>query len=161
MTPVRTDIGPSPKMPRVLTIGHDPDVDRPGSGYDGWKPVSFGRRHTNFEHPVNYDLSRRENFGLRRKLQAGLAFWLSYYEHGLCNWSLRGEGPRCRWDSVDVAGILIWTGKPSDLGAKTCHARAREARHFLGEYTDWCNGHCYWFSVDDGDELLHSSGGLV
>jgi hypothetical protein len=150
-----------PKMPKTLTLGHDPEVERPDCGYDGWKPVSFGRRHSNFEHPDNFCLTKRANLGLRRKLQVGLAFWLSYYEHGRCNWSLRGEGHQCRWDSVDVAGILIWTGNPSDLGAKSYEDRAKDARNFLEEYTDWCNGDCYWFSLEGAGLALDSCGGFI
>ena len=147
---------------KILTIGYDSDVERPDSGYDGWRPVSFSCRHSNFEHPDRYRLQRRENIGLRRKLQVGLAFWLSYYEHSLCKWSLRGEGPQCPWDSVTMAGILIWTGKPAGIGAKTYADRATDARHFLEQYTDWCNGNCYWFSLDDTDgKLLDCCGGFI
>ena len=150
--------GPGPK---TLTIGYDPDAERPDSGYNGWKPISFGRRHNNFEHPDNYRLDKRRNVALGRKLQVGLAFWLSYYEHGLCQWSLQGEGPQCRWDAVDVAGIMIWTGRPSDMGVKTYRDRARDARNFLEEYTNWCNGACYWFCLEDGGESLDSCGGFI
>jgi hypothetical protein len=147
---------------KTLTIGYDADVEQPDSGYDGWKPVSFNCRHRNFEHPDRYCLHARENFGLRRKLQVGLAFWLSYYEHSLCRWSLHGGGPQCRFDSVRTAGILIWTGKPSAIGAKTYTDRATDARHFLEQYTDWCNGSCYWFSLDDHEgNLLDSCGGYI
>jgi hypothetical protein len=149
------------KITKTLTIEYDHDAERPDSTYDGWKPISFGRRHINFEHPGNYCLNKQENIGLRRKLEVGLAFWLSYYEHGLCKWSIRGEGPQCRWDSVDVAGLLIWTGKPSDMGAKTYEDRARDARNFLEEYTDWCNGHCYWFSLEAAQRPLDSCGGFI
>ena len=151
----------SPKMVKVLTIDYDPDVERPDCGYQGWMPVSFGRRHSNFEHPDNFCLNKRVNLGLRRKVQVGLAFWLSYYEQGLCAWFLRGEGPQCRWDSVYVAGILIWTGKPSDLGAKTYEDRMQDARNFLEEYTDWCNGNCYWFSLEGPQVQLDSCGGFI
>jgi len=151
----------SPKMTKTVTIGYDFDVERPDSTYDGWKPISFCRRHSNFEHPANYCLNKRENMGLRRKLQVGLAFQLSYYEHGLCTWSLRGEGPQCRWDSVDIAGLLIWTGRPTDMGAKTYEDRRIDARNLLEEYTDWCNGNCYWFSVEGAELPLHSCGGFI
>jgi len=147
---------------KILTIGYDSYLERPDSGYDGWKPVSFSCRHSNFEHPDIYRLDRRENIGLRRKLQVGLAFWLSYYEHSLCRWSLRGEGPQCPWDSVHLAGILIWTGKPSGIGARTYADRTNDARNFLEQYTDWCNGSCYWFSLDGADgKLLDCCGGFI
>jgi hypothetical protein len=152
---------PQPKITKTLTIGYDCDVERPDSTYDGWKPVSFGRRHNNYEHPDNYRLNKRENMGLRRKLQVGLAFWLSYYEHSLCRWSLRGEGPQCRWDSVNMAGLLIWTGMPAAMGAKTYEDRAMDARSFLEEYTEWCNGNCYWFSLEAAEWPLDSCGGFI
>jgi hypothetical protein len=151
----------SPKMTKTVTIGFDCDVERPDSTYDGWKPISFCRRHNNFEHPAAYCLNKPENMGLRRKLQVGLAFRLSYYEHGLCKWSLRGEGPQCRWDSVDIAGLLIWTGKPTDIGALSYDDRATDARNFLEEYTDWCNGNCYWFSLESAEQPLNSCGGFI
>ncbi|HTU23410.1 MAG TPA: hypothetical protein VMG10_35570 [Gemmataceae bacterium] len=151
----------SPQGIKTLTIGYDHDLERPDSGYDGWKPISFNRRHSNFEHPDRYRLNEPENIGLRRRLAVGLAFWLSYYEHGLCRWSLRGEGPQCRWDSVDIAGLLLWTGKPAALGAKSHENRAQDARHFLEEYTDWCNGNCYWFSLEDDHKLLDACGGVI
>jgi hypothetical protein len=149
------------KLKKTLTIGYDRDVDLPDTGYDGWKPTSFCQRHHNFQHPDNFCLRERKNIGLRRKLHVGLAFWLSYYEHGLCKWSLRGEGPQCRWDSVNTAGLLIWTGLPGDMGAKTYQDRATDARNFLDEYTDWCNGNCYWFSLEDAGQSLDSYGGFI
>jgi hypothetical protein len=156
-----SDMTSSPQRTKTLTIGYDLDVELPDSMCDGWKPISFCRRHKNFEHPDLYCLNKPENIGLRRKLQVGLTFWLSYYEHNLCKWSLGGEGPQCRWDSVDIAGLLIWTGKPSNMGAKTYEDRASDARNFLEAYTDWCNGQCYWFSLEDDQQLLDSCGGFI
>lgn len=151
----------SPKMTKTVSIGYDRDVERPDSTYDGWKPISFCRRHNNFEHPAHYCLSDPQNIGLRRKLQVGLAFWLSYYEHGLCKWSLPGQGPQCEWDSVDIAGLLIWTGKPIGMGAKTYEGRTTDARNFLEHYTEWCNGNCYWFTLDDDQQPIDSCGGFI
>ena len=103
----------------TLEIGYDYDVEVPDSGYDGWKLISFGRKHTNFEHPDNYvktfDRGTREvtpaNIGIRRKLDVGLAFWLSYYEHGQGAWSLIGEGNRaivksCVLTKSKLSGVL-------------------------------------------------------
>lgn len=149
------------RMTKTLTIGYDRDVERPDSMYDGWRLISFCCRHDNFEHPAAYCLNNRENIGLRRKLQVGLAFHLSYFEHGLCKWSLCGEGPQCRWDTVAIAGLLIWIGKPTDIGAKTYKDRAADARNFLEEYTDWCNGNCYWFTLQAAGQPRHSCGGFI
>ena len=146
-----------------LEINHDPHVDVPDSGYDGWRLVSFGRKHNNYEDPAKYvkafDRRHQEvtpaNIGLNRKLNVGLAFWLSYYEHGQGAWSLIGEGTQCPWDTAYLAGILIWTGKPGDIGAKTLEDRAEDARGFLESFNDWANGNCYWFGLTDenGEEI--------
>jgi hypothetical protein len=59
------------------------------------------------------------NPGLRSKLRTGLAFFASYYQHGRCVWFLPGEGPNCPWDSVRVAGLLVWEQPVENLGPKT------------------------------------------
>ncbi len=154
----------------TLEIGIDHDTDCPDSGYDGWRLVSFGRKHANYEDPGKYvrsfNRSTKEvtpgNVGLRRKLEVGLAFWLQFHEHSLGRWDLKGEGPQCPWDSVPLAGILVWTGKPSDIGAKTLEGRAEDARGFLEGFNDWANGNCYWFRLsDENGEEIESFGGLI
>ncbi len=154
----------------IVTVGQDSDVDCPDSGYDGWKLVSFGRKHVNHDDPANYvkEFDRRTmevtpaTIGLARKLNVGLAFWLSYYQHGLGCWSLKGEGPQCPWDTAPLAGILIWTGKPTDIGAKTLDDRAADARNYLESFNDWANGNCYWFRLtDECGEEIEGFGGLI
>lgn len=116
--------------------------------------VSFSRRHTSFDHPDGwYDGDRRPRTmgGYRRQLKAGTAFELSYFEHGNCVWSLRGEGPQCRWDSVGLAGILFLPDYVKE-SHKTYAKREEWARNFLEYYTDWCNGEVYiMFEEIDGD----------
>ena len=153
-------------MLKVVTIEHDSDVESPCDWDCSWKVYSFSNRHNNFKHPREFDLSERSNFGLRRKLAVGLAHWLSYYEHGNCLWQLRNgrhvPGSDCPWDSVSTAGIMIWEGKPSDIGSKTRESRTEDARKFLQCYTDWCNGACYWYSISDADDkFLDSCGGFI
>ena len=142
----------------------------PDSGYDGWRLVSFGRKHSNYEDPAKYvkafdrgtRTSRRPTSASPRKLNVGLAFWLSYYEHGQGAWSLIGEGTQCPWDTAYLAGILIWTGKPGDIGAKTLEDRAEDARDFLESFNDWANGNCYWFRLtDENGKEIESIGGLI
>ncbi len=149
-----------------LEVGHDLDVDLPDAGYDGWRLVSFGRKHVNHEDPAKYVKAFNHrtgevtpaNLGLRRKLEVGLAFFLSYYEHGLGCWSLKGEGPQCPWDTAPLAGILIWTGKPTD----TLEGRAADARNYLESFNDWANGNCYWFRLsDESGEEIEGFGGLI
>jgi hypothetical protein len=153
-----------------LEIGHEINNDVPDAGYDGWKLVSFGRKHVNYEDPDKYvkafDSRTKEvtpaSIGLKKKLHFGLAFFLSYYEHGQGAWSLIGEGTQDQWDTAYLAGLLIWTGKSGDIGAKTLEGRAEDARDFLEHYNAWANGETYWFKLTgvDGEEI-ESFGGLI
>jgi hypothetical protein len=154
----------------TLEIEHDIDVEVPDSGYDGWRLVSFGRKHNNYEQPDKYvkafDNRTRDvtpaNIGLKRKLNVGLAFWLSYYEHGEGAWSLIGEGTQDRWDTAYLAGLLIWTDKPGYIEAKTLEDRAKDARSFLEDYNAWANGNTFWFRItDENGEEIESIGGLI
>jgi hypothetical protein len=166
----------------IVTIDHDPDVENPLE-YDSWKVHSFCSRHSNYEHPSELGLGLYlgsdglppvENIGLKRKLEVGTAFILSYYEHGQGCWSLKGEGPQCRFDSTQIAGLLVWEGKPKDCGwaselepdgssrrskfEKTIEARAKNARSTLEVYNEWCNGHCYQYSIKEYDEETEEEG---
>jgi hypothetical protein len=154
----------------AVTIDNDPDADMPGSESDDWKLKSFNRRHGSYEDPdkyiVGYDRETRtvkpSTIGLRRKLEVGLAFWLSYFEHGDGAWSLIGEGTQCQWDTAYLAGLLLRTGKPGDIGAKTYEDRAEDARGFLEEFSAWANGHCYFLEIkDQSDKILLNCGGFI
>jgi hypothetical protein len=146
-----------------LILNHDHDLENPCDN-DGWKVHSFGRRHANFRDPETLGLSysldpstglpKVMNPGLRSKLKHGLAFFLSYFEHGNCVWFLHGDEPagvEFRWDGVKVAGLIVWEGKPGDLGPRTLEARRNDADAFLKTYTSWCNGEGYGYSVEDQD----------
>lgn len=145
-----------------LTLHYDTDLENP-SDFDGWKLYSFCRRHTSFKHPDDLGLGpidpstglpKVNNPGLRSKLRNGLAFILSYYEHGQCIWLLNGDMPpgvEFRWDGVKVAGLLVWEGKPGDIGPKTIEGRRKDASAFLTTYTSWANGEGYGYSIEDED----------
>lgn len=79
---------------------------------------------------------------------------LSYFEHGNCRWGRAGTMsgmPDFRWDGVAVAGFLEvhidednwewWEGKTED-------ERNEIADSFLTEYTEWCNGEIYGYSLE-------------
>jgi hypothetical protein len=147
----------------TLQIEHDQDVDSPCNDDCQWKLVSFNRRHLSHGDPSQFfDEHDNLKIGIRRKLDVGLAFWLDYYEHGLCRWSLSGSGPQCQWDTSSHAGILLWEHDPSEIGAKSYQDRAKDAKNFLEVYTDWANGNCYWVQLihEDGMEL-DSCGGFI
>ena len=131
----------------------DTDAECPNA-WDGWRLVSFSHRHRSHQSPERYCKGLDEagspipsNIGLSRKLDTGTAFWLSYFEHGLCCWSLMGEGPQCRFDSVRVAGILLWERPPPELPAGYQN-RETDARRFLETYTAWANGQVYGFEIE-------------
>lgn len=123
----------------------DDSHESPCEWDDGWKLHSFSSRHDSFTHPNALDL---DSIGMRRKIKCGTAFFLSYFEHGNCVWSLRDEGPKCQWDSVRTAGILIWEGSPKDLH-KGYEARRESARGFCETYTYWCNGEIYGYEIHE------------
>lgn len=134
----------------TITIGYDQDTDNPTQNDGAWKLYSFSTRHVNFKHPDHFFTENRKlKTKYSNKVRVGLAFLLGYHEHGNCQWALSGEQQPCQWDSVNVAGILIWEEPASNMGAKTKEDRAKDARSFLEEYTNWCNGECYYYSIED------------
>lgn len=155
----------------TLTVEHDPDTPNPvdHDEYDqAWTFVSFSRRDSAYKDPCQYIQGRNQygevipaNIGIQRKLQVGTAFLLSNYSHGLTNWYLKGEDPmKCRWDSTDVAGILLWEHDPKLL-PKTYEEREKFARAIVEEYTKWANGETYWYCLDREDEQIESCGGFI
>jgi hypothetical protein len=149
-------------------LAFDCDGENP-SEWDGWRLSSFGRRHRNFRDPKSLGLSLELDGngwpkvkipGLRAKLRAGLAFFVSYYQHSQCVWFLPGEGPDCPWDSVRCAGLLVWEQPVENLGPKTYADRQQDARNFLKTYTAWCNDEVFYFRIEDEDgNALDSCGG--
>lgn len=139
-----------------IKFWHDDCAEDP-CDYGGWKVHSFSRRHYNRAEPGDigfvYDDETEQyvpDEDLQAKLDAGLAFFLSYYEHGNCLWSLQGDLPamaRCPFDSVGLAGFLVWDADESDIGAKTVEDRRADAERFIERYTEWCNGHVFGYTV--------------
>mgnify|MGYP000004506244 CR=1 FL=1 len=146
-----------------LELWLDHDAESPCDWECSWKIYSFSSRHVNNASPDQFLTENGKwRFEYARKADVGLVFPLSYYEHGLCEWSVSGEGMQCRWDSVRFAGVAVWNGKPGDIGAKTWESRRDDLRKFLRIYSDWCNGNCYGFSViDDEGEIVDSCGGFI
>lgn len=124
-----------------LTIRHDEFSGNPLTECDGMgKIVSFNSRHIN---SVNSHEEAEELLN-----QPG-AVALSYYEHGLCKWSVRGRmGPvqHEEWDMVGTAGVWLPDDAIKDLGLddKTLLNTAEAA---CEEYTSWCNGEVYEYVV--------------
>ena len=148
-----------------LNLSYDNCGIGPEDINENWKIISFLSRHINSEDPWKYatvtdcGYITASDIGIRRKLECQTAFWLDYYEHGLCEWSLRGEGPQCRWDTSHVAGILIYTGNSKDLPKDK---RVGCARSYLEKYSNWCNGEVYGYYLEnDEGEIIDSCGGFI
>lgn len=140
-------------MKYQVHIDHDDCPENP-CDWNEWRVVSFNRRHINFAPAEGYVRRDGEpvHIALRSKLNAGTAYVLSYYEHGDSAWMLAhsqewANTPDKQWDGTSVAGILLWEGKPNDIG-KTPEERWNAARSFIETYTAWCNGHVYAYSIE-------------
>ena len=138
----------------VVTVDYDLNTETPCDGEGAWELVSFRSRDHGYQNPyelLRYDPQRGEaralNIGLQRQLDTGTAFFVSRYEHGGVVWGLQGEVPACRWDTSEVAGLLIWKWG-ARLLPKGLDARRAMARDFLKTYTEWANGECFAFMID-------------
>ena len=86
---------------------------------------------------------------------------LSYYEHGLCLWSVAGElpaGARCPWDSVAFAGVWLpdaeTLASARNYGGRTRrHFMRKRARQACDAYTQWCNGDVYGYEIERVTDL--------
>lgn len=146
-------------MTKIIRIVYDDSPECPMEWDGQWTLISFNRNSIHYQFPelfikVKGSEVSPANIGLVSKFRAGLAYFLDYYEHGLCKYSLHNEGMQCRWDTSNFAGILIWKNKPGDMGAKTQEERAKDARGFLETYNNWMNGCVYGYQIMD-NELNH------
>src|SRR4051812_40850869 len=84
-----------------IRIYPDTDASNPLEDWDEMGTIlSLNGRHINFD-PDGVDEAIRNNPD---------SVGLSYFEHGLCLWSVAGELPtacRCPWDSVSFAGVWL------------------------------------------------------
>ena len=132
-----------------VVVETDNDIENPAE-YGGWKVASFNRRHIAYQDPDRWFEGGEPIDGAA--FDEGRAFKLAYYEHGLCQWSLSGEGPRCRFDTVDCAGVLYYDGADDGL-PDGYEAREKAARAFLVVYTDWCNGAGLGYRIELIDDM--------
>lgn len=130
-----------------ISIYADVDVPNP---LDDWSEMgtilSLNRRHRNFD-PDGAEAAIEHNHD---------AVPLSYYEHGLCLWSVAGELPpvaRCPWDSVRFAGV--WLPDAETLESARNYSgftrrmfMRKRARQACAAYTQWCNGDLYGYEIE-------------
>ena len=136
----------------IINIWHDDNPEDPNE-CDGWKAYSFSRRHGNYKDPESIcdedeDGESIPDKELQAKLDSGLAFFLDYFEHGQCMWSLTGDGPQCRFDTTRQAGLLVWEHDEDDIGAKTVEDRQKDAKVFIERFTSWCNGEVFGYTIE-------------
>jgi hypothetical protein len=84
-------------------------------------------------------------------------FPLSYYEHSGSLWSLQGSGPRCEFDTVDFAGILV-IERDSD---ETQEFTSEYAQSCLDEFNAWANGDVYGYTVSVYELLRDTDGDII
>lgn len=150
-----------------LKISYSEDTESPNE-WDGWKVKSFNNRHSNHIDPYSIlsesvnpktNLPDFTNTELQEKYEKGLLFFLSYYEHGNCIWSLINElplGANCPFDSVRIMGIVVWEEDEDNLGEnKSIEYRKESARSFVETYTQWCNGEIYGYQLSTIKECPH------
>lgn len=139
----------------TVKIEHDESPECPMDWDGSWTLHSFHRQHSTFTHHQQFrDDNGNWKLSIRNKLRAGTAFWLSYFEHGMCKWGRQGtmsNMPDFCWDGVETAGLLIWEHPVTDMGAKTYEDRVKDANGFLETYTNFCNGCVYGYVVEDED----------
>lgn len=151
----------------TLEIYHDYDVDSPCEGEGEWKLYSFSDRHASYRNPYDFFPDGEASPELQAQLDEGTAWLLSYFEHGLCQWMLKGAPKGLlsgdwQWDGVDLAGVLIWENPVEDLGAETKEARRESAAEFVEIYTQWCNGETYQYTLTDADgSEVGGYGGII
>lgn len=107
-------------------------------------------RDTHTESPLEGSLWNLVSFrdgAEPRDIGDDIAFWLDYFEHGDCRWSLEGEGSQCQWDNSARAGLLIGDKAGLDYLKIPPEDRVNSARNMLNMYSSWLNGYVYEYSL--------------
>ena len=130
-----------------ISVYADTDASNPLKDWDEMGTIlGLNRRHANFD-------TRRVEEAIENNPDA---VPLSYFEHGLCLWSVAGELPaaaRCRWDSVSFAGVWLPDAQTME-SARNYGGRTRQlfmrkrARQACEVYTQWCNGEVYGYEIE-------------
>jgi hypothetical protein len=130
-----------------IRITPDTDVANPLEDYSAMGMIlSLSSRHVNFD-PEGIEDAIRHNVD---------AVPLSYYEHGNCLWSVAGElplGARCRFDSVEFAGVWQPDAETLDSarnygGSTRRQFMRRRAGQACEVYSQWCNGDVYGYEIE-------------
>lgn len=130
--------------PKVVfvNLSYDDDPEDPHECDGFGKIMSLNTRHKAFDKQ-GIDLALETNKD---------AIILSYYQHSGCMWSVRGEGVRDLFDTVDVAGVWIPDKPLLELAENLRGEKRRDkmlewARQACELYTLWCNGWVYRYEI--------------
>lgn len=137
-----------------VKIANDEYVPNPLEEWDGVGMIhSFSTRHINNISPDDVD---------KLKEKHGVAVPLSYFEHGMCQWSVGGtmsNMPDFRWDGVGYAGVWVpdeYIQPPEEMkGDELQEWWEEQAQAACDVYTQWANGEVYWYRM----ELTQTIGG--
>lgn len=159
----------------LVRLNYSSELSDPCLEEGQWKLYSFSTRHPHFKLASSFDVEVTRNevlvvndSSLKTKLDQGLAYWLSFYDHGNVVWFRKDgsvpPGVEFQYDGVRVAGLLIWPENYSVeemRWAKNPESRIADVDLFLRRYTDWMNGFGYDYDVvnpDTGEVIDRYSG---
>jgi hypothetical protein len=148
-------------FPNGLTgaIHHDPDVQRPYAHNDAVRIIILSHRYND---PSNGACGNTPS-ALAEWTVANKATWwvipLFFYEHGGIVYQPADTNPfHCRFDSGRAGSIAL---RRDDFPADKRQLRL-EAKEVAHRYSQWANGECYRFTLNDADgEQLESGGGII
>lgn len=128
------------KLQLKINIYQDSDTESPFAGVDDFQFTTFDMG-SQYDGPIPDESEVKDS-------ETHPSWWVSCYRHGGSHWFLMGgDGPNCRWDTRQRAGLLRFTGKRKnyvDLNAV--------AKSLISEFNDWANGSCYWYQLAQEQE---------
>jgi hypothetical protein len=140
-----------------VTVEHDSFAGNPLEEWEASGHIhSFNTRHCNFLN-LGSDVNTQEDAleAIRQDYDDFVV--LGYFEHGACDWHISGEQPfgtegDYQWDGCPFAGIWVpddaLKAEAEGLVGEEREAKMREwAKQACEVYTQWCNGHTYWWAV--------------
>lgn len=136
----------------TLNVWNDSDTECPigFSGDDHEKIVDF--RDSSIETDTYQDYDEDWHQWLLKEIQDGTAYFLRMREHSDVTWSLLDGVP----EKSEISGIYFL---PSDVPE---NERALYAKAAISEYTEWCNGSCYGYSISNEKGITTDScGGFI
>ena len=125
-----------------LSIVHDEMSERPDE-YAIGRMVSFNTRHGSYMHPDEIN-------------ESDILATLSYFEHGLCRWMVGASTvpDYGGFDTVECAGVILWNRESDSRewwNGRTDDERATTLNAIAEEYTAWCNGEVFGYSLTELD----------